>query len=209
MHIEFKKLTAMFKRNGYNLSFIQDIIKTFLNNKYSEYNKKSGCEQFRVFIKLPYLGEVSEKVKKSINSCLSRIKCGRVKVIVIYDYSTVGSQFPYKDRQPKNLMSNVVYKIKCNDCNSYYIGETGRCLYTRFQEHNKSSGSGLTEIGKHLHENPSHSIDFDNRCTIVKAGLDILWKRRFMETLILQDSKFEPNIFNDMQKSILLTLFNV
>ena len=44
----------------------------------------------------------------------------------------------------------------------FYIGETGRCSYTRFKEHCKKTGTGFTEVGKHLKANPTHSIDFDD-----------------------------------------------
>lgn len=31
-----------------------------------------------------------------------------------------------------------LYKIKCNDCDSYYIGQTGRTFQERYKEHTKS-----------------------------------------------------------------------
>ena len=40
----------------------------------------------------------------------------------------------FKDRQPKHLKSYLVDKITCS-CGRSYIGETGRCVQVRFDEH--------------------------------------------------------------------------
>ena len=209
MHIEFEKLTAMFRKNGYNLPFLENIIRDFLNKKHSNKDITLGCKQRKVYITLPYLGEVSEQVKGAIYSCLSRIKCGSVQVVITYNFARVGGQFPYKDRQPKQLANGVVYKIECNDCDKFYIGETARASYKRFTEHCKRSGSGLTEVGKHLKANPTHNIDFDNSFSVLKYGLSYTWKRKFAETLFLQEHAADPNRLNDMQTSLQLYLFSV
>lgn len=57
----------------------------------------------------------------------------------------------HKDPLPKALSMNVVYKIDCNDCNASYVGQTGRRLQTRIEEHrkhinrNSSSRSVITD----------------------------------------------------------------
>ena len=40
-----------------------------------------------------------------------------------------------KDKLLKEKASGVVYQIPCKNCNQVYIGETGRTLATRLQEH--------------------------------------------------------------------------
>ena len=42
-----------------------------------------------------------------------------------------------KDKIEKQKTCGVVYKVKCNNCEKVYIGETGRKLETRIQEHRK------------------------------------------------------------------------
>ena len=43
--------------------------------------------------------------------------------------------FPFKDRIPVCVQSNVVYKYCCGICHSTYIGETTRHYATRIAEH--------------------------------------------------------------------------
>jgi len=58
--------------------------------------------------------------------------------------------------------SDVVYKIKCNDCEATYIGQTKRQLGTKIKEHindiKKNSGS-LSVISEHRLDN-DHEINW-------------------------------------------------
>ncbi len=38
---------------------------------------------------------------------------------------------PLKDEEN----SGVVYRVNCEECSSYYVGETSKCLMTGMQEH--------------------------------------------------------------------------
>jgi len=40
-----------------------------------------------------------------------------------------------KDRLNDHQVTEVVYKINCNDCDKVYIGQTKRHLVTRIKEH--------------------------------------------------------------------------
>ncbi|UYV80042.1 hypothetical protein LAZ67_18001485 [Cordylochernes scorpioides] len=45
-----------------------------------------------------------------------------------------------KNNTPRNTVqrNNAVYSIKCNDCDSVYVGETGRYIKDRIQEHDRN-----------------------------------------------------------------------
>ena len=59
-------------------------------------------------------------------------------------------------------MVGPVYKIKCEECEATYIGETERSLKSRFNEHRRPS-STISEISKHIHiEHPEHSVELEN-----------------------------------------------
>ena len=42
-----------------------------------------------------------------------------------------------KDKVPKEKQCGVVYEVPCHNCDKTYIGETGRQLGTRVEEHKK------------------------------------------------------------------------
>ena len=59
---------------------------------------------------------------------------------------TALSFFPYKDRLNRSLMSKVVYKASCWDCDDFYIGKTKRRLHDRKTEHSRKLKQGSQVI---------------------------------------------------------------
>ena len=98
---------------------------------------------------------------------------------------------------------NVIYQLKC-DCGASYIGQTGRNLINRLNNHNIDSPFRQeTDLSKHQVDNPNHKIEFNN-CTIL--GFSNQWRKRLIkESLYIE--KFNPSI-NIEKKSIPLYLFN-
>ena len=47
----------------------------------------------------------------------------------------MSSYFSFKDKFPVSLMSGVIYKFKCANCNVCYIGCTARYWEKRLEEH--------------------------------------------------------------------------
>ena len=88
------------------------------------------------------------------------------------------------------------------------LGETGKCILSRFEEHNKTFGTNLTTVGKHLKSSPTCHIDFENNVEVV-AKCHFASRRKLVETLYIQESKGDPNLLNEMNKSKPIFLFNV
>ena len=153
----------MLSRNGYIKEVIEARIKHFLNKIYDNNSKSPvfGSEKFKVFIKLPYIAVFSGIVRNSKNSCLRKIKCGRVELKFLSSFSRLSDMFKFKDKQPKALASNVVYQITC-DCGFRYIGKTCRNLLVRFNEHIRTSGPNLSEVAKHILCNKTCQVNFGN-----------------------------------------------
>ena len=120
-------------------------------------------------------------------------------------FNRLRNKFSFKDRQPKHLKCGVIYRIVCK-CGHSYIGETGRNVLTRFREHMKTSGSGLTEVGKHLAASPGCSITFDD-CNILGYS-DIWFTRRIIESLYIQQYD-DGKLLNEQKFSRPLYLFNL
>ena len=53
--------------------------------------------------------------------------------------SRLSSWFSFKDKIPSSLMSGVIYKYTCAECNLCYIGSTKRYWEKRFEEHTHRS----------------------------------------------------------------------
>ena len=85
-------------------------------------------------------------------------------------------------------------------------GETGRCIKARFDEHIKTSGTNITEVGKHLACSPTCTISFENVSILVHEHR--MRKRRILESLYISDFNLRE-ILNDNSHSVPLYLFNI
>jgi len=65
---------------------------------------------------------------------------------------------------PKESNRNVVYKIECKNCNATYVGQTGRKLKTRIQEHRRhiNSASDTRSIITDHRLLFNHDFDWEN-----------------------------------------------
>ena len=50
-------VVPLFRRNGYNTGFIENVIYRFLNKKRDPFPPREGPEKFKVFVRLPFIGE--------------------------------------------------------------------------------------------------------------------------------------------------------
>ena len=67
-----------------------------------------------------------------------------------------------KDPVDKEHVVGPVYKIKCEECEATYVGETERFLKSRFNEHRRPS-SITSEVAKHIQtDRPEHAVELDN-----------------------------------------------
>ena len=58
------------------------------------------------------------------------------KLLILFkSQNKLAKAFHYKDRIPKELISDVVYKFQCGLCNESYYGECMRHLNVRIGEH--------------------------------------------------------------------------
>lgn len=58
-----------------------------------------------------------------------------------------------KDKIPR-LQNSGIYKLKCDNCDSTYIGETGRSINVRIREHLRNVEK--SNFGRHLHSSEHH-----------------------------------------------------
>ena len=67
-----------------------------------------------------------------------------------------------KDPVSKENVVGPVYKIKCEECETMYIGKTEKSLKSRLNEHRRHS-STTSKVAKHIHlEQLVHSVELEN-----------------------------------------------
>ena len=65
--------------------------------------------------------------------------------------------------------TGVVYRINCKDCDSFYIGQSGKSLNTRIKQHKYSIKTAQLSNALFVHlNNNNHGIDFGNSKVISK-----------------------------------------
>lgn len=151
---------------------------------------------------IPYRGDRGDKLIKSLVNTIKTIDANH-KTKLIYTGTKLSSCFNVKDRTVKDHESCLVYKFKCPDCDTSYIGETARRFAERIKDH----------CGRDHHSHVlTHSLTTGHNVT--KEDFTILTKSRqmnnyymrtTMESLMIKRDK--PKL-NCQEKSRPLKLFN-
>ena len=95
-----------------------------------------------------------------------------------------------KDSLNKFEKGGVVFKLTCKNCNSTYVGQTGRLPNTRVKEHKNNfhrNGYYHNVLSKHKKENLDHDFDWEN-VKILHYDSNKC-KREFMEMLYIKKEK--------------------
>ena len=142
---------------------------------------------------------------KAIKECIMKGLPGKFQLIFTNKYTKLNQMFGFKDRQPQHLKHDLVYLINCS-CGRRYVGETCRALKTRFDEHSKTSGTGITEVGKHLGSSPGCKITFEE-CKILTFE-DNMYRRKLKESLFIQQFD-DGTLINNKLASVPLFLFGL
>ena len=90
--------------------------------------------------------------------------------------------------QPPKTEKSGVYQIKCDHCNKFYVGQSGRSLGERFDEHTKRKQSAL---GEHL-KDTGHKTSLDNLTLLHRVKKS--YKMTLLEEYEIQKRKaIQPN----------------
>ena len=104
-----------------------------------------------------------------------------------------------KHKLNKLNQKGVVYQISCNDCNSNYVGQTGRLLSTRLAEHKNN----LNLNSKHHNVLTNHKLnsgkdnnkmhDFNWKEAKILHRENNVNNREFVEMLYIKNSQISIN----------------
>ena len=135
LHEEVEKLKMIFSKNGYPQKFVDKCIFEFFNKIYEQRAQISTVPKLEFTMVLPFLGTTSLKAKNNlVRSFRQLVPFSKLKV-VFKTSRRLSACFNFKDRIPKSLLSGVIYKFTCAECNLSYIGCTKRFWEKRLEEH--------------------------------------------------------------------------
>ena len=144
------------------------------------------ADQQNIIVAPPYIRGVTERVTKIL-------KPYDVKV-----FSKISNKLRYKVCKLKDLRKpqdkkNDVYKIKCNDCDAVYIGETGRTAKQRMEVHQTAveKREERSHIYKHYRDTQGHRFNFND--VQILATEKLMMPRRFLEGIY---TKFNEKAIN-------------
>ena len=145
---ENKYLDRIFYKNNYNADFVRRN-----THRTTETNKNPTSVTTAT---IPYIKGTSETIARILQPY--NIRVAHKPITTLRHLLT-----NVKDRDEANNRQGAVYKIKCSDCQSSYIGETGRNLNTRLTEHKRATRNG--DVNNHISEHhrlTNHEIDWDS-----------------------------------------------
>ncbi|EFN72003.1 hypothetical protein EAG_06100, partial [Camponotus floridanus] len=136
--------------NGYPLKFIFDTINYRLHflTRISTSNSIIEKEASSYFTVLSSLTDNLRYILKDTNTRLSYYSLNKLNTIIR----------AHKDVIPKVSNTNVVYKIECGNCDASYVGQTGRKLITRINEHKKH----IDRVTTNKSVITEHRLNFDH-----------------------------------------------
>ena len=141
----------------------------------------------KLYVTLPYLGYLSDKLKLELTSLFSKF-CPQLNVLLIFkNDQTISSFFRVKEKIPLLLNSMVVYKYSCASCNASYIGSTTRRLFVRICEHKGiSSRTGQITQTQSNSAIRDHSLEKDH--PLLTSNFTIIDKAYYKYDLLLCES---------------------
>ncbi len=131
---EIKDLKSILRKNRYPDGFIDKVIYTFLNNKYTQKLTVPTVPRRKIRMYLPYLGNTSVTIKKKLKRMFRMIPSCSVEIVFQTTYR-MGNMFRFKDSLPQTLLTDFIYYFKCRSCAASYVGQSYRHQLVRFCEH--------------------------------------------------------------------------
>lgn len=156
--------------NNYPDNFVDTYVMNRLKTLEDRANETPNIDDVLVNIPpvkfcFPYVKGLSQSVSRTLRpynvSCVFKN---------VNDLSHIYSSL--KDKTSLPFTSNVVYKIPCGGCQSSYIGQTGRWLKTRLNEHDKN----VNRKEKEHTALTKHKINFDHQFKYDKV--EVLYKEK-------------------------------
>ena len=170
---EVAHIFSVFLHNGYPPHFIRRVL-------WRQAHTRTPVQQDPLTtITIPYISGVSERIRRV---------CANYRIRVFFRSNRTLRSLLTKVRPCAHPVKStgLIYRIPCLDCDSSYIGETGRTLDTRLSEHRRNCRNGevlKSGVAQHaLVDN--HRINWDGSTVINRE--QHWYRRRVKEALYIR-----------------------
>lgn len=180
---DMQELKLSFIRSNYPIGLLN---KFFNIKKISEIYKKSMVSQKTFYFGINFFNNRSINFANNISKRISN-SFGYIRAVPFY--ASGRKLLSYFSNKIKNSESNTevgVYQIPCLDCNSRYIGETGRAFKIRMKEHESNCRNHSNASAVVNHSDTGHTLDFSNSKVIHSESH--VTKRKIAESLLINNT---------------------
>ncbi|HLX52760.1 MAG TPA: GIY-YIG nuclease family protein, partial [Aquella sp.] len=177
------------RNSGYPSSFIeyhvQKALDKFQNPRYTRLpcvlgpdpENSNNSVKLGKFISFPYIEGTESVVKKVFHKY-------NINIGFKPGMKLMSQLNAHKTKQSKDKRGGNIYQINCKDCNKYYIGETGRELKSRIQEHNRALNKNNKDYAVVEHKIVNnHAIDINE--PIILGNYQNWYKRIWAEAIYI------------------------
>ena len=157
---ELKTINYIAQQNGYNKAEINKVhskVKNSLNQKDAQQN----TSEIKHYLSVEY----NDKIGNVCQNVLRKYNC----TVAFKTNNTIGSKITERKKEDDPYRGSGVYRLRCDDCDSLYIGQTGREFKTRYKEHMRA----LTHPDRES-KFADHLIEFDHSYTGMEENMTIL-----------------------------------
>lgn len=192
----FNLIITTLLKNGYPLDLIFKNIKKRLHHKFNsidcpDYRTPTQATEKKKYFTIPYINSISGKFKNFFRNNPA-IKMAYTGLSKLAKFIKV-----LKDPLQKISRTNVVYKINCNNCEASYVGQTGRVLQTRINEHKNHIRRNTNQPSVITEHRINCSHDFNWEYTEILDEERNLNKRLISEMIHIHKQKQGLNIQSD------------
>ena len=134
-----------------------------------------------------YLVDISKSLTEELKNIVLKFYPQIHLRILFKNCSTVGNSFSIKDKMPKELVSNIIYKYTCECCKAFYIGKVQKQFRCRISQHiGISVRTGATLSSKPHSEIRDHC--FKCKTPILEDNFEILDRLNSKDGLLLLET---------------------
>ena len=199
--MNFKPISL--KRLGYPDWFLKDALNSARSNPFRS-NPRLPANENEINSNVKVLSVPFNKTTSKLTSSLSLDKGNKMKIAHGFPNSIGRNLVNVYQRSSQNAIPGV-YKIPCKDCNKVYVGQTGREIDIRVNEHKRSVRYAQESSAIFKHVEYGHCIDWDDTSMLYKSNCHIT--RKIIESLYINSM---PNFnLSSGQWSLDLTLDRV